>query len=226
MCPFSAHGFLFLYICCLTCDLLPILCYIPWAIQGVHDTVPINLYTYDHMLHCLSDMYILSTSTAPSAEENCWPNTELWDIKTVILKTWQKKVPSKLLCMFEITWINYSYLIICHSIVDFKVHAFHKLDSSFHFYSHPVLFCSYFCFQFVFILCHFVSFLLTIHFHPVLQSNGFCFIWSTLSFLLMPPYPSNPCFICVQSDILDHLSFNLFALWEMVYINYMYFIFW
>ena len=53
----------------------------PLGYSGVHDTVPLNLYTFTHMLHCLCGVYILNTSTPPFTKESGWVDTELWVIK-------------------------------------------------------------------------------------------------------------------------------------------------
>ena len=34
----------------------------PLGYSGVHETVPLNLYTYVQMLHCLCSVYILNAS--------------------------------------------------------------------------------------------------------------------------------------------------------------------
>ena len=70
---------------CYTFTAWPLIGYLfyttPSGYSGVHGTVPLNLFIFDQMLHCLYDLYIWNTSTPPSAEENGLVDTELWDIK-------------------------------------------------------------------------------------------------------------------------------------------------
>ena len=49
----------------------------PLGYSGMHDSVPLNLYTFDQMLHCMGGVYMLNTPIPPSTKENICVGTEL-----------------------------------------------------------------------------------------------------------------------------------------------------
>ena len=84
-----------------------ILCLLGYS--GVYDTVPLNLYTFVLMQHCLGGVYILNTLTPPSTEERGWAGTELQDIRNIILNTLllEQKSLDEFWLLFSIILINY-----------------------------------------------------------------------------------------------------------------------
>ena len=75
----------------------------------VHKTLPLNLYAFNQTLHCLHDVYILSTWSPFSTKENGCPDIELRDIEKCFPQnlTLKEKFLDELILLFTIILINY-----------------------------------------------------------------------------------------------------------------------